>query len=146
MQRIYTAPPPKASRLITQVDVPVTDGAVVPRSGSVIVSVAHVSRAGRQPNEGIGITVCLSSHPARCTGRWAVFDGPVRRLPSPVTATLRFGDETVPVDTPVPIYVHVVLTTGSSWHPSPDLAVPQLGDPGVLDMETVTRRITMVDR
>ena len=145
MQRIYEATP-EASRLITQVNVPITDGDVVPRSREVAVSVPHVSRASRPPNETIGITVCLSLHPARCTGRWVVFEGEVRNLSSPVTATLGFGDETVPVDTPVPIYVHVVLATGPSWRPAPDLAVPQLGDPGVLDVETVTRRITVVDR
>ena len=76
----------------------------------------------------------------------SLFEGPAGRLSNPVTATLRFGDETVPVDTPMPIYVHVVLRTGPSWSPSPDRALPQLGDPRVLDVETVTRRITVVDR
>ena len=90
--------------------------------------------------------VCLSSHPARCTGRWEAFDGPVQRLSRPLTATLQFTDETVPVDTPVSIYVHVVLVTGAPWRPAPDEAIPQLGDPGVLDVETVTRRLTVVDR
>ena len=144
-QRIYEVPP-EASRLITQVDVPVTDGDVVPRSLEVIVSVIHTIQAGRPLSETIGLTVCLSSHPTRCTGQLESFNGPVGRLSSPVTATLRFSDETVPVDTPVPIYVHVVLITGQSWRPDPDQAVPQLGDPGVLDVETVTRRITVVDR
>ena len=144
-QRIYEVPP-AAERLITQVDVPVTDGDVVPRSLEVIVSVFHTIQAGRPLSETIGLTVCLSSHSARCTGRWESFNGPVGRLSSPVTATLRFSDETVPSDTPVPIYVHVVLVTGSPWRPAPDEAVPQLGDPEVLDVETVTRRITAVDR
>ena len=144
-QRIYEVPP-AAARLIAQVDVPVTDGDVVPRSREVAVSVFHASRATRPLSETIGLTVCLSSHPVRCTGRWQTFEGPVGRLSSPVTATLQLRDETVPVDTPVSIYVHVVLITGSPWRPAPDQAVPQLGDPGVLDVEIVTRRLTVVDR
>ena len=144
-KRIYEVPP-EAARLITQVDVPVTDGDVIPRSQEVTVTVFHAVQAGRLLNETIGLTVCLSSHPARCTGRWETFEGLVHRLSSPLTATLQFTDETVPVDTPVSIYVHVVLITGPSWRPAPDQVVPQLGDPGVLDVETVTRRITVVDR
>ena len=144
-QRIYEVPP-AAERLITQVDVPVTDGDVVPRSQEVTVTVFHAVQAGRPLNETIGLTVCLSPHPARCTGRWEAFDGPVQRLSSPWTATLQLGDETIPVDTPVSIYVHVVLITAPPWRPEPDQAVPQLGDPGVLDVETVTRRLTVVDR
>ena len=145
MQRIYEAPPAVA-RLITQIDVALTNGDVVLRHEPVAVSVAHASRMGHPPNETVGLTVCLSPHPARCTGGWAVFEGRVRNLTTPLTATLRFGDEMVPTDTPVPIYVHVVLTSGPSWRPAPDQAVPQLGDPGVLDVETVTRRITVVDQ
>ena len=103
-QRIYEVPP-EASRLITQVDVPVTDGDVVPRSLEVTVSVIHTIQAGRPRNETIGLTVCLSSHPARCTGQWEAVEGPVRRLSSPQTATLQLGDETVPGDTPVSIYM-----------------------------------------
>ena len=144
-QRIYEVPP-AAGRLITQVDVPVTDGDVVPRSREVSVAVIHAIQAGRPLSETIGLTVCLSSHPARCTGRWETFEGPVQRLSSPLTVTLQFTDETVPADTPGSIYVHVVLVTDSSWRPAPDQALPQLGDPGVLDVETVTRRITVVDR
>ena len=144
-QLIYDVPP-AAARLITQVEVPVTDGDVIPRSREITVSVFHAIPAGRPLSETIGLTVCLSSHPARCTGRWEIFDGPVGHLSSPLTATLRFSDETVSVDTPVSIYVHVVLMTGSPWRPAPGQAVPQLGDPGVLDVETVTRRITVVDR
>ena len=143
-KRIYEARPAPPARLIPQVDVSFTDGDVVPRNEPVAVSVAHASRLGRPPDETIGLTVCLSSQPDRCTGGWAVFEGPAGRLSSPVTATLRFENETIPIDTPVPIYVHVVLTSGPSWRPSPDQAVPQLGDPGVLDVETVTRRITVV--
>ena len=89
-------------------------------------------------NETVGLTVCLSSRPDRCTDGWAVFEKRVRNLVTPLTATLRFGDELVPADTPVPIYVHVVLTSGPSWRPAPDQAVPQLGDPDILDVETVT--------
>ena len=144
-QRIYEVPP-AASRLITQVDVPVADGDAVPRSGEVTVSVFHAIQAARPGNETLGLTVCLSSHPTRCTGRRVVFEERAQNLSSPRTATLGFSDETVPADTPLPIYVHVVLITGSSWRPPPDQAVPQLGDPGVLDVETVTRRITVVDR
>ena len=142
-QRIYEGSP---EQLITQVDVSLTDDAVVSRSQGTTVTVAHASRVGRPLDEPIGLTVCLSSQPTRCTGGWAVFEGPAGRLSNPVTATLGFGDETVPVDTPMPIYVHVVLRTGPSWSPSPDRALPQLGDPRVLDVETVTRRITVVDR
>ena len=145
MQRIYEALPEQA-QLIAQVDVSFTDGAVVPRNEAVIVSVAHASRAGLPPNEPIGLTVCLSSHAARCTGSWAVFKRRAGTMVSPVTMTLELGDETVPLDTPMSVYVHVVLTRGSSWRPSPDQAVPQLGDPGILDVETVTRRITVVDQ
>ncbi len=145
--RTYEAPPLEPSQLITKVDVPLTDGDVVPRNGPVVVvSVAHASRLGRPRNEAISLTVCLSLRPDRCTSGWAVFDGPAGRLSSSVTATLRFGEETVPTDTAVPVYVHVVLTSGPSWRPTPDQAVPQLGDPGVLDVETVTRRITVVDQ
>ena len=144
-KRIYEVPP-AAARLITHVDVPVTNGDMVLRSREVSVTVFHIIQAGRPRNETIGLTVCLSSHPARCTGQFSTVEGPVRRLSSPLTATLQFGDETVPGDTPVSIYVHVVLVTGSPWRPAPDEAVPQLGDPEVLDVETVTRRITVVDR
>ncbi len=142
-KRIYEARPAPPARLIPQVDVSLTDGDAVPRNEPVAVSVAHASRLGRPPDETIGLTVCLSSQPDRCTGGWAVFEGPAGRLSSPVTATLRFENETVPIDTPVPIYVHVVLTSGPSWRPTPDQAVPQLGDPEVLDVETVIRRITL---
>ena len=137
---------PEASWLITQVRVPFTDGDVVPRHEPVAVSVAHASRMGRPRDETIGLTVCLSSRPDRCTGGRALFEGPAGRLADPVTATLKFGDEPVPLDTPMSVYVHVVLTSGPSWRPAPDQAVPQLGDPDVLDVETVTRRITVVDQ
>ena len=142
MQRIYEAPP---ARLITQVDVSLTDDAVVPRNRDVTLSVTHASRVGRPLDEPIGLTVCLSSRPDRCTGGWAVFERPAGRLANPVTATLGLGDKTMPVDTPMSVYVHVVLRTGPSWRPAPDSTVPQLGDTGVLDRETVTRRITVVD-
>ncbi len=142
-QRIYEAPP---ARLITQVRVPSTDSDIVPRHESVTVSVAHASRLSRLPTEPIGLTVCLSSRPDRCTGGWAVFEGLAGRLADPVTATLRFGDETVPLDTPISVYVHVVLTSGPSWRPALDQEVPQLGDPHVLDVETVTWRVTIVDQ
>ena len=144
-KRIYEAHPAPPARFITQVDVSLTDDAVVPRNQRTTVTVAHASRVGRPPTEAIGLTLCLSSQPARCTGGWAVFERPAGRLANPVTATLGFGDETVPVDTPMPIYVHVVLRTGPSWRPAPDQVMPQLGDPEVLDVETVTRRITVVD-
>ena len=67
-QRIYEAPPTPPEQLITQVAVSLTDGAVVPHSEAVVVSVAHASRIGRPPDETIGLTVCLSSRPDRCTG------------------------------------------------------------------------------
>ena len=137
---------PAASRFIAQVDVPLADGAVVPRSRDVAISVTHASRLGRSLDETLGVIVCLSSQADRCTGARAVFEEPSRRLSSSVTAALRFEDETVPVDTPVPIYVHVVLTIGPSWQPSSGRTLPQLGDPGVLGVETVTRRITVVDQ
>ena len=114
--------PPAAAPLITHVDVPVTNGDMVLRSREVSVTVFHIIQAGRPRNETIetiGLTVCLSSHPARCTGQFSTVEGPVRRLSSPLTATLQFGDETVPGDTPVSIYVHVVLVTGSPWRPAP---------------------------
>ena len=142
-QHVYNAPPPE---LITQVDVLLSDGDVVPHNQAVIVSVTHAGWMDRWLNETVGLTVCLSSRPDRCTDGWAVFEKRVRNLVTPLTATLRFGDELVPADTPVPIYVHVVLTSGPSWRPAPDQAVPQLGDPDILDVETVTRRVTIVDR
>ena len=110
------------------------------------VLVTHASRLGRWLVETIGLTVCLSSHPNRCTGQLAVFEEPFRARSSSVTATLDFSDETVPLDRPMSVYVHVVLTRGPSWQPSPDQALPQLDDPDVLDVETVTRRITVVDQ
>ncbi len=144
-QQIYNAPP---QGLITQVDVlPLSDGDVVPHNQAVIVSVAHAGWVDRWLNEPVGLTVCLSSRPDRCTGGWAVFEKRVRNLVTPLTATLRFGNELVPADTPVPIYVHVVLTSGPSWRPVPDdQALPQPGDSRVLDVETVTRHITIVDQ
>ena len=144
-QQIYESLP-ELSRFIAQVEIPLTDGAVVPRNRDVAVLVTHASRLGRWLDETIGLTVCLSSHPNRCTGQSAVFEEPFRARSSSVTATLGFSDETVPLDRPMSVYVHVVLTRGPSWRPSPDQAVPQLDDPDVLDVETVTRRITVVDQ
>ena len=59
MQQIYNAPPP---RLITQVDVPISDGDVIPYNQAVIVSVAHAGWVDRWLNETVGLTVCLSPH------------------------------------------------------------------------------------
>ena len=65
MQQIYNAPPPG---LITQVDVPISDGDVIPYNQAVIVSVAHAGWVDRWLNETVGLTVCLSPHP----DRWAL--------------------------------------------------------------------------
>ena len=118
----------------------------MPRIQDVTVTVAHWTRVGRPADERVGMTLCLLSHPSRCTGGRAVLEAPAQRLPNPVTAALGFGDEMIPVDTPVPVYVHVVLKTGSSWQPAPDLAVSRREDPNVLDVDTVTRRIAILEQ
>ena len=55
MRRIYEAPPPEASRLITQVDIPITDGDVIPRSRKTAVSVSHVSRLSTGRSSGSAV-------------------------------------------------------------------------------------------
>ena len=60
-------------------------------------------------------------------------------------ARLRVGDEFPPAPDQL-LYVHVVLREGTSWWPAEDPRVPQLADPGLLDVETVTRLITVPGR
>ena len=61
---------------------------------------------------------------------------------SPFAARLRLSNRLAP-GAGLEIHVHVVVVSGPSWQPAGDEPVPRPGDPRVLAVETVTRRVTV---
>ena len=143
MATVYEVPR-RVLRLITGIDVGLTDGEMIRPDQAVTVAVSHAVGASRPRTDNIGLTVCLSSQPARCDGRSAIHEGRVADLANPFSARLPIGDQ-FPLGAERSLYVHAVLMEGS-WRPATDPRVPQLGEVGVLDVETVTRRVTVAER
>ena len=105
------------------------------------VSISHGVRDLRPSGEGVGIMACISSRRERCEGPIVRNEGRARRLVSPFTARLRLSDN-FPPGAAQALYVHVVLVAGPSWRPSAGDPIPRRGEPGVLEVETVTRRLS----
>lgn len=142
MATVYETPP--RAGLGTRVEVGVADGDMVRLGQEVKIAVFH--DAGGWPGGApVGVTVCLSSRPTECDGARARYEGPIRDLPHPFTARLAMAGRW-PTGAPLTLHVHVVITAGPSWQPTRDPQVPRLGDSGVADAVTVTRRITVGER
>ena len=129
-------------RLIRDVEVSVADGAVARPGDTVDIAVSHGLRTLRPSRERVGITACISLRRDRCERPTVQSRGPAGRLPSPFAARLRLSDRLTP-GAALEIHVHVVVVSGQGWQPGDDEPLPRPGDPGVLAVETTTRRVTV---